>query len=85
MTQGLSTVLLMCGLPGAGKTTYAKELERRGYVRLSIDEVVWQRIGRPDAGRVLESPTAQPRITERIAETSARGRPDRFSAAACCC
>lgn len=44
----------MCGLPGAGKTTYAMELVRRGYVRLSIDEVVWERLGQRDAGLVLE-------------------------------
>ncbi|MFJ8197042.1 AAA family ATPase [Streptomyces sp. NPDC096152] len=55
MTQQLSTVVLMCGLPGAGKTTYAMELVRRGYVRLSIDEVVWQRLGQRDAGLVLEA------------------------------
>lgn len=45
----------MCGHPGAGKTTYAMELVRRGYVRLSIDEVVWQRLGQRDAGLVLEA------------------------------
>jgi predicted kinase len=55
VTQQLSTVVLMCGLPGAGKTTYAMELVRRGYVRLSIDEVVWQRLGQRDAGLVLEA------------------------------
>ncbi|MGW3124688.1 AAA family ATPase [Streptomyces sp. NPDC001107] len=55
MTQRLSTVVLMCGLPGAGKTTYARDLVRRGYVRLSIDEVVWQRVGQRDAGLVLEA------------------------------
>jgi predicted kinase len=38
-------VVMMCGLPGSGKSTYARALERRGYVRLSIDEVVWARIG----------------------------------------
>ncbi|MEU3465650.1 ATP-binding protein [Streptomyces sp. NPDC006733] len=53
MTQPVSTVVLMCGPPGAGKTTYAMALVGRGYVRLSIDEVVWQRIGGRDAGRVL--------------------------------
>ncbi|GAA2282238.1 hypothetical protein GCM10010430_80100 [Kitasatospora cystarginea] len=46
--------MLMCGLPGAGKTTYAMELVRRGYIRLSIDEVVWERLGQRDAGLVLE-------------------------------
>lgn len=45
----------MCGLPGAGKTTYAMELVRRGYARLSIDEVVWQRLGQRDAGLALEA------------------------------
>ncbi len=45
----------MCGLPGAGKTTYAMDLVRRGFARLSIDEVVWQRLGQRDAGLVLEA------------------------------
>ncbi|MFF2745987.1 AAA family ATPase [Kitasatospora sp. NPDC058048] len=55
MTQQVSTVVLMCGLPGAGKTTYAMELVQRGYVRLSIDEAVWRRLGQRDAGLVLEA------------------------------
>jgi predicted kinase len=50
----MTVVVLMCGLPGAGKTTYALELVRQGYARLSIDEVVWQRIGGQDAGVALE-------------------------------
>ena len=41
-----SHVVLMCGLAGAGKTTYATQLEAQGYVRLSIDEEVWRRFGR---------------------------------------
>jgi predicted kinase len=36
----------MCGVAGAGKTTYAQSLEAVGYVRLSIDEVIWDRFGR---------------------------------------
>ncbi|WP_055589562.1 AAA family ATPase [Peterkaempfera griseoplana] len=43
-------VVMMCGLPGSGKSTYARALERRGYTRLSIDEVVWARVGRDAAG-----------------------------------
>jgi predicted kinase len=39
-------VVLMCGVAGAGKTTYAKALEAQGFVRLSIDEEVWARFGR---------------------------------------
>ncbi|WP_131786837.1 AAA family ATPase [Protofrankia symbiont of Coriaria ruscifolia] len=42
-------VVMMCGLPGSGKSTYARALERRGYVRLSIDEVVWVWTGRDAA------------------------------------
>jgi predicted kinase len=39
-------VVLMCGVAGAGKTTFAKRLELTGYVRLSIDEEIWARFGR---------------------------------------
>ena len=31
-------VIMMCGICGSGKTTYAKQKEKEGYVRLSIDE-----------------------------------------------
>jgi len=33
-------VYLLCGLTGSGKTTYARQLEAAGAVRLSVDEVV---------------------------------------------
>jgi adenylylsulfate kinase-like enzyme len=39
-------VVLMCGVDGAGKTTYAKRLEVGEHVRLSIDEEIWRRFGR---------------------------------------
>lgn len=39
-------VLLMCGMAGSGKTTFSQALESRGFVRLSIDEVMWARFGR---------------------------------------
>lgn len=39
-------MVLMCGVAGSGKTTYAQDLERQGYARLSIDEEVWRRFGR---------------------------------------
>ncbi|GGQ53250.1 hypothetical protein GCM10010195_05510 [Kitasatospora griseola] len=58
-------MVLMCGLPGAGKTTYAQDLVRRGFVRLSIDEVVWQRLGQRDAGLVLEA-DAYDRLKEEV-------------------
>lgn len=61
----MGTVVLMCGLPGAGKTTYAMDLVRRGYARLSIDEVVWQRLGQRDAGLHLEA-EAYDRLKEEV-------------------
>lgn len=33
----------MCGPSGAGKTTYARQLEAAGWVRLSFDEHLWAR------------------------------------------
>ncbi|WP_312163106.1 ATP-binding protein [Phenylobacterium sp.] len=38
--------VLMCGIAGSGKTTFAMELERAGFSRLSIDEEIWRRHGR---------------------------------------
>lgn len=43
-TSGL--VVLMCGLAGSGKTTFSKQLELKGFKRLSIDEEVWKTFGR---------------------------------------
>ncbi|MDB5238151.1 MAG: ATP-binding protein [Candidatus Kaiserbacteria bacterium] len=40
------TVYLLCGLPGSGKSTYAKEQEARGLVRLILDEELFKRFGR---------------------------------------
>ncbi|TMR07309.1 ATP-binding protein [Nonomuraea turkmeniaca] len=40
---------MMCGIAGSGKSTHAQALERRGYVRLSIDEEIWVRFGRDAA------------------------------------
>lgn len=36
-------VVLMCGVAGSGKSTHAKELERQGWLRLSIDVEAWRR------------------------------------------
>ena len=46
VAQGRPLVVLLCGVAGSGKTTYAQQLEMQGYVRLSIDEEVWARFGR---------------------------------------
>ena len=39
-------VVMMCGVAGSGKTTFAKILEDKGFVRLSIDEEIWTTNGR---------------------------------------
>lgn len=42
----LPIVVMMCGVAGSGKTTYAQQLEKEGYLRLSIDEELWSNYGR---------------------------------------
>lgn len=41
----MSHVIMMCGVSGSGKTTYAKKMEEQGYIRLSIDEEMWEQFG----------------------------------------
>jgi predicted kinase len=41
-------VYLMCGIAGAGKTTLAKQLVDKGFIRLSIDEYIWSEFGKYD-------------------------------------
>lgn len=36
-------VVLMCGVAGSGKSTYARALEEEGWLRLSIDVAAWRR------------------------------------------
>lgn len=47
---------MMCGPGGAGKTTYAKRLERAGWIRLSFEVEFWDRgiTTMPDAAVVAE-------------------------------
>ncbi|GLY14674.1 hypothetical protein Kisp01_16890 [Kineosporia sp. NBRC 101677] len=40
-------VYLLSGLPGSGKSTYARGLERTGVTRLCVDELVQAQHGRP--------------------------------------
>ena len=35
----MSKVIMMCGICGSGKTTYAKKKEQEGYIRLSRDKL----------------------------------------------
>lgn len=38
--------VIMCGISGSGKTYHALRLEAEGYVRLSVDALVWDRVGK---------------------------------------
>jgi len=72
-------VTLMCGIAGAGKTTYALGLERAGHVRLSIDEEVWQRFGRygidyDPAQYASHSADAEAVLRRRLVELIGEGR-----------
>lgn len=40
-----SRMVLMCGISGSGKTVFSKKLEAKGFVRLSVDELVWSWYG----------------------------------------
>jgi predicted kinase len=73
-------VYLLVGLTGSGKTTYAKRrLESAGAVRLSVDELVYERHGRygvdyPERQYFeLEAPVVA-EVRERLAELVAAGR-----------
>ena len=37
---------LLCGLPGSGKSTYARTLEQEGATRYTLDEELFKRFGR---------------------------------------
>ncbi len=72
-------VVLLCGVAGAGKTTWAKRLEAEGYVRLSVDEEVWARFGRygrdyPPQDYARLSAIAETVLRDRLLELLGQGR-----------
>ena len=38
-------VVMMCGVSGSGKTRFARMLENEGFVRVSVDEIIWDKYG----------------------------------------
>jgi predicted kinase len=63
------TIYLLCGLPGSGKTTYARQLEKNGAVRLSLDEELFTLFGRtfhPERYPEFEKQTKE-KLLERAA------------------
>lgn len=37
--------IIMCGISGSGKTHFALQLEKEGYIRLSTDALIWNKVG----------------------------------------
>jgi predicted kinase len=74
------SVVMMCGIAGSGKSTYAQALERRGYVRLSIDEAIWAQFGR-DAAKFdpaeyeSHKAAAEETLKKRLVDLMEAGRP----------
>lgn len=67
----MSNVIMMCGVCGSGKTTYAKQKEKDGFVRLSIDEEMWKTYGRkgidyPDSRYEELSEEVEAMLRERL-------------------
>ena len=67
----MSNVIMMCGVCGSGKTTYVKQKEKNGYIRLSIDEELWKTYGRkgidyPDSRYEELSEKVEAMLCERL-------------------
>ncbi|MFD4787543.1 AAA family ATPase [Streptomyces sp. NPDC058459] len=80
MAEDTPVVFLLVGLTGSGKTTYAqRQLEPEGAVRLSVDEVVYERHGRygvdyPENTYFEKEAPVVSELHERLAELVAEGR-----------
>ncbi|MCR6493567.1 ATP-binding protein [Cellulomonas sp. P24] len=71
-------VVLLCGVAGSGKTTYSRALAAQGYVRLSVDEEIWERFGRfgidyDSSTYETHSADATRSLDERLTELVAQG------------
>lgn len=73
------TVVLTCGPSGSGKTTYARQLVAQGYVRLAIDEFVYERFGNYGTDVAVEdyqqlNDVVEPALKQRLTELITQGR-----------
>jgi predicted kinase len=69
----------MCGLTGAGKTTYARSLVDQGWLRLSIDEYIFARYGVfgvdfEEAQWIVYQTEAEKHVREQLVELLDLGR-----------
>ncbi|MFE3608493.1 AAA family ATPase [Streptomyces goshikiensis] len=80
MAESTPVVFLLVGLTGSGKTTYAqRKLEPQGAVRLSVDEVVYERFGRygvdyPENTYFEKEAPVVAELHRRLAELIVEGR-----------
>ena len=44
-SDNLGSAVIMCGISGSGKTYHALLLTKVGYERLSVDKLVWEKVG----------------------------------------
>src|SRR5690242_20047234 len=58
-------VVMMCGVAGSGKTTFSQQLEKEGFVRLSIDEEIWATNGRYGVDFPIEKIEEYKKVAER--------------------
>lgn len=45
LTDIKNQAVLMCGISGSGKTHFAILLEKLGFIRLSVDKIIWKKVG----------------------------------------
>lgn len=71
----MPNVYFLCGLPGTGKTTYARFLERSGAIRLSLDEELFALFGRTQTdGTYVEAELkTKAALTDRMMEYLSKG------------
>ena len=60
-----SLVIMMCGVAGSGKTTFSQQLEKKGFVRLSIDEEIRATNGRYGVDFPIEKIEEYKKVAER--------------------
>ena len=71
----MTPVILLCGVAGAGKTTYSRRLEAEGYLRVSYDEEMWTLGGNSTDVTPDMLAEADRRVRDHIRASLASGQP----------
>lgn len=68
-------VYLLCGLPGSGKSTYARKLEEAGAIRYTLDEELFKRFGRHfESGYVEKEAETKTQLRDLCEESIKAGK-----------